>query len=41
MVQREQPSRHFCQHFMQRTTQQNPFDYKLGESRENNKALVF
>ena len=41
MVQREQPSRHFCQHFMQRTTQQTLLAKKLGESTENNKALLF
>ena len=35
----EQTSRHFCQHFMNDTT--NPFGYKLGQSTENNKALLF
>ena len=37
----EQPSCHFCQHFMRRTTQQTAFGHKLGESTENNKALLF
>ena len=37
----EQPSRHFCQHFTRRTTQQTLFGYKLGESTENNIALLF
>ena len=37
----EQPSRHFCQHFMRRTTQQTVFGYKLGKSTENNKAILF
>ena len=36
----EEPNRHFCQHFMGRTTQQTFFGYKLGESTENNKALL-
>ena len=30
-----EPSRHFCQHFM------HLLGYKLGESTENNKALLF
>ena len=30
----EQPTRHFCQH-------NKPFDYKLGDSKENNKVLLF
>ena len=37
----EEPNRHFCQHFMGRTTQQTFFGYKLDESTENNKALIF
>ena len=37
----EEPNRHFCQHFMRRTTQQTFSGYKLGESTENNKALLF
>ena len=39
----EELNRHFCQHFMRRTTQMtiNLFGYKLGESTENNKALLF
>ena len=34
-------SRHFCKHFMRRTTQQTFSGYKLGQSTENNKALLF
>ena len=34
-------NRHFCQHFMRRTTQQTLLAKKLGESTENNKALLF
>ena len=37
-VDLEQPSRYFCQLFMRRTTF---FDYKLGKSTENIKALLF
>ena len=37
----EQPSRHFCKYFMRRTTQQTFSGYKLGQSTENNKALLF
>ena len=37
----EEPNRHFCLHFMRRTTQQTLSGYKLGESTENIKALLF
>ena len=35
----ENPNGHFCQHLKNNTT--NLFGSKLGESTENNKALVF
>ena len=37
----EQPSRHFCQQISAKNDTTNPFGYKLGESTENNKALLF
>ena len=37
----EQPSRHFCKHLHAKNNTTNPFNYKLGESTENNKALLF
>ena len=38
----EEPNRHFCQHFMNaKNDATNLFGYKLGESTENNKALLF
>ena len=40
MVQGEQPSRQFGSTSCKEDTT-NPFGYKLGESRENNKVLVF
>ena len=37
----EQPSRYFCQQLHAKNDATKPFGYKLGESTENNKALLF
>ena len=37
----EEPNRHFCQHFMRKTTQQTVSAINLASQQENNKAFLF